>query len=188
VPKKGIDVLLHALAALRDSGLEFRACVLGKGECLDLHIRLAQKLGLGARVMFPGYVPRVEDYLRSADIFVLPSLHEESGSLALIEALQCGAAVVASAVDGIPEDICHDDNGLLVEPGDAQTLAGALGALLGDESYRRRLAAGGKRLFEERFSSAAFSAALARTYGEAESWVDADGRGANEAYRGVAYP
>jgi glycosyltransferase involved in cell wall biosynthesis len=111
-------------------------------------------------------VPDPYPYLERADVFVLPSRSEQSGSLALLEALQAGCAVVASRVDGIPEDVANGGSALLVEPGDAGALAGALARLLGDPDLRRRLAAGARRRFEERFSASAFAAALGKVYAD----------------------
>ncbi len=115
-PRKGIDVLLRALARLRAAQVPFRACLVGGWSLLDDHRRLAADLGLGRETVLTGFVPDAYPYLQHADVFVLPSLQEGSGSLALLEALQAGAPVVASAVDGIPEDVKDGEDGLLVPP------------------------------------------------------------------------
>ena len=111
-------------------------------------------------------MPDPYPYLERADVFVLPSRAEQSGSLSLLEALQAGCAVVASRVDGIPEDVADGVSALLVEPGDPEALAGVLARLLGDTELRRRLGTGARRVFEERFSAGAFAAALGRVYAE----------------------
>ena len=80
---------------------------MGRGELLYAHRLLAKNLGLGSTTVLTGLVPDPLSYLSCADIFVLPSIRECSGSLALLEALQAGAAVIASDVDGIPEDVKH---------------------------------------------------------------------------------
>jgi glycosyltransferase involved in cell wall biosynthesis len=165
-PRKGVDRLLHALAALSSAGIPFRACLVGEGALLAAHRRLRDGLGLKRSVAVPGFVPDVFDYLRRADIFVLPSLEEGSGSVALGEALQAGVAVVASNCDGIPEDLAHERDALLVPPGDSRALAGALAALLGDASLRHRLARRAGEIYRERFSAAGFQVALAEVYGE----------------------
>ena len=165
-PRKGGDVLLAALAALRQAGVPYRASLVGGGRQLAEERALVRKLGLGSQVELPGEVPDPYPYLERADVFVLPSRSEQSGSLALLEALQAGCAVVASRVDGIPEDVNDGDSALLVEPGDAVALAGALARLLGDPDLRRRLAVGARRRFEERFSARAFAAALGRVYAD----------------------
>jgi glycosyltransferase involved in cell wall biosynthesis len=165
-PRKGGDVLLAALAALRQAGIPFRASLVGGGRQLAEERALVRRLGLGGQVELPGEVPDPFPYLEQAEVFVLPSRSEQSGSLALLEALQAGCAVVASRVDGIPEDVADGASALLVEPGDAGALAAALARLLGDPDLRRRLAAGARRSFEERFSAGAFAAALGKVYAD----------------------
>jgi glycosyltransferase involved in cell wall biosynthesis len=163
-PRKGIDVLLHALARLRRHGMPFRACLVGGGTLLQTHRQLAARLGLSEVISIEGFVDDVFPYLANADIFVLPSLEEGSGSLSLIEALQAGLAVVASGCDGIPEDVADGDSALLVPPGDVEALAGALRRVLRDSSLRRALACRARETFAARFSAAAFTEALADTY------------------------
>jgi glycosyltransferase involved in cell wall biosynthesis len=163
-PRKGLDVLLGALARLAGDGVEFRACLVGPGRLLAAHRRLARRLGLQGRVVIQGAVADVRPYHEHADIFVLPSLAEGSGSVSVLEALQARTAVVASDCDGIPEDLVHDQDALLVAPGDERALATALGGLLTDPAARARLAAAGRHTYERRFSAAAFSAALIEAY------------------------
>ena len=151
-PRKGLDVLLRALAGVAAAGLEFRAVMLGSGRLLDAHRRLAAELGLGDRVTIAGSVPDVRPYLRACQIFVLPSRREASGSVAILEALQWRAAVVASACDGIPEDLIDGRDALLVAPGSVRPLRDAIAALLrirrDARRWRRRAASstsGGSR-------------------------------------------
>ena len=110
--------------------------------------------------VIPGWVPDPFPYLRAADVFVLPSLQEGSGALALLEALQAGCAVVASDIDGVPEDVVHGENGLLVPPGDATALGRMLETVLVDAGLRARLAKGARATFETRFSADVFAAAI----------------------------
>lgn len=161
-PRKGLDVLLHALARLE---IPFRACLIGPGRLLGAHRRLAAELGLSDRVAIPGRVEDVAPHLAAADVFVLPSLAEASGSVSVIEALAAGTAVIASACDGIPEDLTDGVDARLVVPGDAAALAGAIGALVGDPGLRERLARAGRVTYERRFSPAGLAAALEAVYG-----------------------
>lgn len=165
-PRKGLDVLLHALARLRGDGVAVRACLVGGWSLLDAHRRLAARLGLGPETVLIGYVPDPYPYLRRADVFALPSLEEASGSVSLLEALQAEVAVVASDVDGIPEDVTDAESALLVPPGDPGRLAGALRRLVEDPSLRARLARAGHATFQARFSAGALTAALRDLYAE----------------------
>ena len=165
-PRKGGDVLLEALALLAARGVPFRACLAGPGPLLEAHRRRAERLGLGGSTRVAGFVVDAYDLAGRADVFVLASLHEQSGSLALLEAMQAGKAIVASACDGIPEDLTHGADGVLVPPGDPGALAAALAELLADPARRSRLGAAARATFEARFSPAAFSRALGAVYAE----------------------
>ncbi|MFL5828682.1 MAG: glycosyltransferase family 4 protein [Solirubrobacteraceae bacterium] len=165
-PRKGIDRLLLALRELATDGIGFRACLVGPGQLLASHRRLAARLGLDDAVAIPGQVPDVGPYFEHADMFVLPSLAEASGSVAVLEALHAGLPVVATACDGLPEDLRDGHEALLVPPGDTAALAGALRRLIAAPALRARLGADGRRLHDERFSAHGFSHALAGVYSE----------------------
>jgi glycosyltransferase involved in cell wall biosynthesis len=165
-PRKGLDVLLLALAELAAAGVEFRACIVGPGRLLTAHRRLAAELGLSELVAIPGRVEDVGPYYRHASCFVLPSLAEASGSVSVLESLRAGTAVIASACDGLPEDLVHGEEALLVAPGDVQMLTASLSMVLRDPRQRARLAAGARRAHEEKFSVDGFVAALAGAYDE----------------------
>lgn len=163
-PRKGIDVLLQALAGLARDGTPFRACLVGPGPLLAANRAYAARLGLDRQVAIVGRVEHVMPYLRRADVFVLPSLEEGSGSVSLLEALQAGVAVVASRLDGIPEDLSDGIDARLVAPGDARALQATLAGLLGDASARAALGARARNLYERRFSAEPFTAALGTAY------------------------
>ena len=85
---------------------------------------------------------------------VAPSVWPEPFGIVVAEAITAGRPVVASAIGGIPEIVRDDREALLVEPGDAGVLAGALARIAGEAALRERLAANASR------RSAAFSAAV----------------------------
>jgi glycosyltransferase involved in cell wall biosynthesis len=163
-PRKGIDILIPALAELQRRGVAFRARLVGPGPMLEQHRELVAQLGLGACVEVPGFVPDVRPHLAECDLFVLPSTREDSGSVSVLEALQFARPIVAAAVDGIPEDLTHDQDAVLVAPGDVRALCDGLERMVRDEPLRRRLAAEGRRLYERRFSPAAAAADQAAIY------------------------
>ena len=165
-PRKGLDIFLHALGILRREGVPFRACLVGKGKLEQPHRILVEKLGISDSVSLEGFVPTPFDYLRQADIFILPSSEEGSGSVSLLEALQAGPAVVATRIDGIPEDLTDGESALLVEPGNAESMAGALRRMIEDVELRKRLAAAGRRQYEKKFAPEVLAAALGALYTE----------------------
>ncbi len=151
-------------AELRRRGVSFRACLVGGGVLLEPHRRLADRLGLAGSTAIVGRVPDAYAFLAQADVFALPSLEEGSGSVALLEAMQAGAAPVVSRIDGLPEDVTDGESALLVEPGDPQALARALARLCADPALRGRIAQGAHARYRERFSAAAFAADLRSLY------------------------
>lgn len=164
--RKGVDVLLRALAELRRAGVRYRACLVGGGRLLEAHRRLAGDLGLAETTAVTGFVDSASAYLDRADLFVLPSLEEGGGSLALIEAMQAGLPIVASKVDGIPEDVVDGESALLVEPGDPVALSRSMQRALADAALRKRLGGCAHATFAARFSGAAFTRALGEVYAE----------------------
>ena len=164
--RKGLAVLIRALALLRDKGVRFRACLVGPGLLLGGHRALVRELGLAGQVALPGRVPEVDPYLGAADVFCLPSHEEGSGSVSALEALRKGVAIVSTNVDGMPEDLSDGENALLVAPGDVAALAGALERLLSDEAYRARLGQAGRERYETRFSPEAAARDLGELYAE----------------------
>ena len=174
-PRKGVDVLVRALARLRARGLSIRACLVSGGVLLSEHRRLAERLGIADIVAFPGWVRDAYAYLRHADVFVLPSFQEASGSLSVLEAMQAGASIVASNIDGIPEDLTDGESAALVPPGDVGALSDALERLIADRALRARLARRARAIFEERFSVEAFTRALSEVYAAAETGRGHDG-------------
>jgi glycosyltransferase involved in cell wall biosynthesis len=165
-PAKGIDELLQAVAALAPSMPHIRLAIGGEGDLERVRARAAE-LGIGAHVELLGWVgPQARDVeLAKAAVFCLPS-HAEGLPMSMLEAMAACCAVVVSSVGGIPETIHDHDNGLLVPPRDARALAAALGAVLGDDALRARLAARARATIEERYSLAVVGEQLASLYRE----------------------
>jgi phosphatidyl-myo-inositol alpha-mannosyltransferase len=82
--------------------------------------------------------------LRGADVFCAPALMGESFGVVLLEAMAAGTAVVASDLDGYRNVATHDVDAVLAPVGDAEALAAALGAVLGDDLRRKALVAAGR--------------------------------------------
>ena len=147
--------------------MPYAARLLSGGVLIDQHRSLLHSLELEDRVQIPGRVLEVAPYFANADVFVLPSREEQSGSLALIEAMGAGLACVASGCDGIPEDISDGKDALITVPGDATSLAKAIATLISDADLRAALGLAARATFERKFSSAGLTRALAETYAAA---------------------
>lgn len=140
---KGLHILLDAVHRCVQAGLDVYVDVLGGGIHSSEYVEMADTLGLGARVTFHGNVSRdmVFKVLRSADMFVMPSL-TEGMPRAMLEAMACGLPCLGSAVGGIPEILSPEDT---FPAGDAAVLAERLRTILPDPGRMERMS---RRNFE----------------------------------------
>jgi colanic acid/amylovoran biosynthesis glycosyltransferase len=151
-PRKGIEVLLDALARLRAREVAVDLVVVGEGDERSRLEARARACGLEVEVTFAGAVghDRIADYYGRADVFCLPSF-AEGIPIVLMEAMAQEIPVVATSVMGIPELIVDRQSGLLVAPGRPDLLADALNELANDLELRRKLGREGRARVEAGF-------------------------------------
>lgn len=128
VPVKDHATLLEALALVRRR-LPARLHLVGDGPVQESLRQRAEELGLAQSVIFHGADGDVRRHMRAAAVVALASRAEGMPNV-LLEAMACGAPVVATRVGGVPDVVEHGRTGLLVAPGQAAELAAALEALL----------------------------------------------------------
>ena len=150
--EKGLDVLLEAMHEADVPNLHL--VLIGRGE--DSYVNTLQQLltkhSLESKVHFLGFKDEVISYISQADFGVLPSIAPESFSLASMEYMSQGKAVVTTNNGGQVEFVEDGRNGLLVPPSDVQALAHALKVMTVKESYRKALGKQAKEDFISRFS------------------------------------
>ncbi len=147
---KRVDLVIRAVARLREGGVPARLLIAGKGDHRDSLEREVRRSGLGGgAVRFLGYVPEKEkvELLRRAWVHTLTSPKEGWG-IANVEAAACGTPTVASDSPGLRDSVLHGRTGFLVPHGDVTSLAEGLGRLLGDPILRRRMGEAGRRFAE----------------------------------------
>jgi starch synthase len=159
---KGLDILLRALTAMRESCVALIAgAIRSKAETE----RLVGSCGLhqaDPRVKFTDFLTKEElrALYRSVDLFVFPS-RADTLPLVILEAMASSLPVVASKVGGVPFEVT-DQTGILVEPGNAQGLAVALDQLCRSAETRRLMGEAGRKRVLDHFSwRSAASAAIA---------------------------
>jgi glycosyltransferase involved in cell wall biosynthesis len=135
-PHRGLEVLLDALAELRQRGIAFVAVFSGSGPERGALEQRAGSLGLSADVRFLERVEPVGSLLAAADLAMFPAL-EGPVPLTLLDTMARGRPVVATSVPGVRGLIRDGIDGRLVPPGDAAALAHVL-----EELHRRPDAAG----------------------------------------------
>lgn len=160
--RKGIDVLLRAAAQVLATREDAEFWIAGDNTLetgagtTEQDKFLASEAGqaVADRVRFLGPVTEAE--LRwcyaNCEVFVAPSRFESFG-LIFVEAMMFEKPVVGCRAGGVPEVVRDGETGLLVDPDDADALAGAIDRLIGDEALRRRLGHAGRADFEGRFAA-----------------------------------
>lgn len=158
VPEKGVDLLLQAAAKLKGP---WWLKILGNGPERPRLERMAQWLGIGARVVFDEQLPstHIPNYLGSLDVLVLPSVSQsnwkEQFGRVLIEAMACEVLTVGARSGAIPEVI--GDVGLLFEEGNAADLHAQLQRLLDDVPLRQQLRAQALARVQNHYTHAAIA-------------------------------
>jgi len=113
------------------------------------------------RVFFAGHVKNVDEYLKASDFFVFPTENEAFG-LSLVEAMACGLPVIATGIGGIKDIIVDRQNGLLIDPADADQLEGAIRLMLRVRDTVARLGREARKTVEEKYSIPVVARAYAR--------------------------
>lgn len=150
---KRVDLVLRALPAIVERGLDVELVVAGDGDQRAALEGAARRLGVQDRVSFLGFITEAEKLtrLRRAWLHVLTSPKEGWG-ISNLEAAACGTPTVASDSPGLRESVLDGETGLLVPHGDVDALAEAIATLLTDSDRREEM---GRR---------------ARTFAEGFSW------------------
>ena len=164
VEKKGLTVLLDACALVQASGLRFRCQVCGadpaEQRLAELRSLVAAR-GLAEVVSLLGALPwtEVQQLVARADVFVLPAIRTAQGEMdgipvSLMEAMGIGAPVISTQLSGIPELVEDGRSGLLVPPGDARALAGAIERVARDPASAQAMGARARQRVRDAFSLA----------------------------------
>ena len=149
VEQKGQRILIEAAPIVCEAFPDAYFIIVGGGRLEERLQEQARSLGVSDRVKFLGERTDTPALLKSADLFVFPSLWEGQG-LILFEAIFAGAPIVASRTGGIPEVVEDGVTGILVPPGDASALAQAILNAFSDSERTARLARSARERFKDR--------------------------------------
>lgn len=114
VEKKGFEIFLQGIKALKEQQVPVRAILGGDGPLKQNLQQMAEDFGIADLVSFPGWVEDKQAFFASLDIFILPSLHEPFG-IVLIEAMAAGLPCITTDTEGPCEIIRHDQDAIMIE-------------------------------------------------------------------------
>ncbi|MBW4560914.1 MAG: glycosyltransferase family 4 protein [Mojavia pulchra JT2-VF2] len=135
--RKGTFDLIEAFANLPAEQKNCAKLIIAGDGDIEQGRKLIEKLNLTEHITFAGWVnsEQRDKLLAKADVFLLPS-YNEGLPMAILEAMSWGLPVITTPVGGIPELVVHNENGLLVKPGDIQQLSAAILSLITNEELR----------------------------------------------------
>jgi len=142
---KRVDLIIRAVAELRDRGTKVQLRIGGRGDHRAALEKLVHALGVADRVHFEGFV----DEARKLELFRRSWVHlltspKEGWGIANLEAAACGTATVASDSPGLRDSVVHDTTGYLVPHGDITGLADRVHQIISDPALRDRLGYGAR--------------------------------------------
>jgi glycosyltransferase involved in cell wall biosynthesis len=150
IPKKGFGDLIRACALIAERGKSFRCEIIGEGPLEKELRRQIDELCLQNNVELPGAKPQTQlrRRLAAANVFVLPSVIDPDGGMdnlptVIMEAMATGLPVVSTKIGGIPEMVVENENGFLVQAGDAAAMADAIETVINDSSSAAKLGRAG---------------------------------------------
>ncbi len=160
---KDLACLIQAARLVAPKRPDIRWLLAGRGP-LEGELRaLVRRHRLEDRVLFAGFRTDVPALLAAADVFVVSSV-SEGLSVAILEAMSAGRAIIATSVGGTPEAIEHERTGLLIQPRSPQELADAVVRLADDAPLRAELAARARQRAADRFSVASMVRQIEEVY------------------------
>lgn len=166
-PRKGVEVALNAMAAIKMHGLPVKLDLIGGFESSayeqSIH-RLIRVLQLSDTVQCTGFTTDVPAALQCLDGLLLPSLFGEGMPMVVLEALSAGLPVVATRVEGTPEVIRHGVEGWLAEPRSAQSLANNIVQLVSDREPWRAMSLRAVQRHRSQFTDLTMASGIARVY------------------------
>ncbi len=166
-PRKGTEVLLDALALLKNKNIDVTLRAVGPFETPEYENEIlsrVEKLGIGEMIEWTGFQTNINDQLRKMDLFVLPSLYGEGLPMVVLEAMANAVPVVASRVEGIPEAVRDGIDGLIFEPGSAEDLANRLESLIGDNIRWRAMSESSVERQQNELSDLSMARGVANVY------------------------
>lgn len=151
--KNGVDILIEAMAKLKEKRPNIKCLIIGDGPERDKLKVKSEKLKVDGKVIFLGQIPQrdLPLYLKISDIFVRPSRSEGLGS-SFLEAMASGLPVIGTPVGGIVDFLRDEETGIFVKPEDPEDLAKKIFMLLGNSDLTKRIISNAKILTHQSYS------------------------------------
>lgn len=149
--RKGIQYLLEAFMQVRQEIPGAKLMLVGSGNLRSTIEAFRQNNNCCEQIILAGFQTNIPDFMNAFDLLVLPSLWEGFGYV-LVEAMAAGRPVITTNTSSMPEIVRDGVDGLLVPPGEAQSLSQAIIRLLQNPQLAKQMGENGKKHVEEQFT------------------------------------
>jgi glycosyltransferase involved in cell wall biosynthesis len=166
-PRKGVEIALQAMAAIKMNGLPIKLELIGSFETLEYEsqiYKLIKQLHLGDVVSCMGFTSDIPSALHRLDALLLPSLFGEGMPMVVLEALSAGVPVIATSVEGTPEVVRQGVEGMLAEPRSAQSLTDCIVAMTQCREDWREMSVNALKRHRESYSDSVMAERTVEVY------------------------
>ena len=162
--RKGTYDLIEVVKTLASKGIRIKILIAGDGE-IDKAKELIKKENLEDNIELLGWIDnnKKKEYLKNVDFYILPS-YDEGLPMSVLEAMSYSLPVITTDVGGIPEIIQNEKNGLLVKPGDKESLEKAIKDLLENDNLRKDLSQNAYKTILDKFNFEKYEEDLLKIY------------------------
>lgn len=169
VGKKGVHILIRAMARVVQDHPEARLCIVGDGPQRETLAGLAEEVGCPADFLGHLTPDQVTQQLNQTRLFCLPSITDDNGDaegfgLVILEAQSCGVPAISSARGGATEGLLHGETGFRFPEGDVQALYEAITSVIHDTAKLDRMGQSARAFVESTFDIRRCTQALERLY------------------------
>ncbi len=157
---QSVDFLIRSMPLIVKELPDTSLLIVGDGIIKQELTSLAQQLGIFEKIIFTGTIPyhEVPKYINASDVCVVPAARNSrniktgASPLKLYEYIACGKPVVTGDVEGASQDVINSGSGLVVDPTNADEMAGAIVTLLKNEQLRKKMGERGRKVAAEKYS------------------------------------
>ena len=165
IKRKRIDLLLDAVALLKEMERRVYCLIVGAGPEMERLNREAARLGIDDRVFFTGFSTDAVSYINSMDLFILTS-EKEGLPRVILEAMLMGKPVVAFDITGPGELVMNNETGILLKGEPPQSITGAVKRLMEDRELMQNMGEAGRKRVVNEFNIERYTAGVSRVFEE----------------------
>lgn len=167
-PMKGIPVLIEACRILKEKNINFKLKIGGSPQKQYLNeykkiLNLIKKYNLENNIELTGWVDNIENFYKSIDIFILPSVYEPFG-IVLLEAMIHSKPIISSLAEGPSEIFKNTKNDFVFPVGDYQKLAELMIKMINNKELAKKLVEENYKMVNEKYSLIAISRSLKEVF------------------------